>query len=101
MLGDQDQSLETAGPHGTHDLTGVKLSWVEDGRVGIAITPFLVFEGRGGEMYQHVHLFFMPLQLPFGRQDTIGLGRLHLGRHGSRQRKQGEDGKSELHICLD
>ena len=60
---DRNNTPQSARLGGLHDLLRVEFFGIEYRRIGVAVSPFLVFVGRRREMDQPVLLHLMPFEL--------------------------------------
>src|SRR5262249_12635918 len=71
MLAGQNQSLHSCRGGSARNLVRIKISWVEDCRRLISVTPLFVGEGVEAEMNESVELHFMPAKLAARRCWTV------------------------------
>ncbi|NTV84017.1 MAG: ATP-binding cassette domain-containing protein [Bacteroidales bacterium] len=65
VLANHDNAFHPRRLGCSHNLACIERGRIEYGRIGIAITPFLVFKRGRREMDDAVKFCFMPCQLPF------------------------------------
>ncbi len=70
MLGDQDDVPGAGGLNGVHPLIGIEVDWVEDFRVGGAVTPLAIEEGVGRKVEDDAELEVLPDRLLRGRLEV-------------------------------
>ena len=82
----ENETLHAGFLGGANDLLGVEGGGVENFLALIAVAPFLVGERVHSEMQEAIELHFVPAQLAFGGDRTVGQGSRHVFGGAARDR---------------